>query len=76
MTLSRKLSAGFLGFSLALHMCGSVDVYGFQSKSDHYFKREDAKRTPFSDRHSWDMERKCMTLLRSHADLTHVLRFH
>jgi hypothetical protein len=72
----RKLSAGFLGVTLALHLCGTVDVYGFQSGSDHYYKRHDEKRTPFSERHSWDRERKCMSLLKGQQELQRVVRFH
>ena len=71
----RKLSTGFLGLSLALHLCGKVDVYGFESSERHYFRRQREARTSFATRHSWQLERRCMDHLRSNKGLRGLVSF-
>eukprot|EP00899_Mesostigma_viride_P018020 jgi/Mesvir1/26219/Mv02401-RA.3 len=37
--MMEKLSGGFYGILLALHICGKVDLYGFTSSEGHYYKK-------------------------------------
>lgn len=67
---SKKLSAGFFGVALALHLCGKVSLYGFGQTEGHYFGKErknkgtmQSKRS-FNARHSWHHERRCFDVLR------------
>ena len=66
-----KLSAGFFGIMLAMHLCAKVSVYGFtQSPLGHYFKKE-KKNKGFSKgrnvlkRHFWEGERACLSALKN-----------
>ena len=65
----RKLSSGFMGIALAMHLCGQVDAYGFEAKDGHYFQRKREARTAFATRHNWQLERQCMGLLRTRKGL-------
>eukprot|EP00899_Mesostigma_viride_P016249 jgi/Mesvir1/24625/Mv26597-RA.1 len=60
-----KLSGGFFGVALALHLCGTVDVYGFSQSDRRYYKktRTMGSREGFITRHNWQMERACLNLL-------------
>ena len=50
-----------LGTLLALHLCGQVDVYGFRNTNNHYYpKFTKNTKTPFEQRHNWDLERECI----------------
>ena len=63
------MSSGFQALALALHVCGTVHVYGFSQGGGHYFAKESARTddTPFELRHPWPLERACL------ADLGHKL---
>ena len=57
----KDTSAGFFGALLALHLCGQVDVYGFRNTNNHYYpKFTKNTKTPFEQRHNWDLERECI----------------
>eukprot|EP00898_Chlorokybus_atmophyticus_P000540 jgi/Chlat1/1487/Chrsp12S02025 len=62
----RKLSAGFMGVALAVHLCGSVDIYGFSESADHYYKKTHRSKTTnkFDNRHNWVYERECLRVLK------------
>ena len=68
---SLKISAGFYGIALALHLCAEVDVYGFNFSSGHYYKKSKHGKRAFDDRHSWAAEHECLRQL-SAAKLPHV----
>lgn len=77
---SKKLSAGFFGIALAMHLCARVTVYGFgQADTGHYFNKERknkgtmVSKRKFDDRHSWEYERKCLTLLKRKARVLPVM---
>eukprot|EP00899_Mesostigma_viride_P028750 jgi/Mesvir1/905/Mv17466-RA.1 len=55
----RKLSAGFLGIVLAAHMCGEVHIYGYSENPAHYYDKIETVK-PFSQRHNWSLERRCL----------------
>eukprot|EP00873_Tetraselmis_striata_P035973 jgi/Tetstr1/456237/TSEL_042999.t1 len=70
-----KMSTGMMGLSLALHLCGKVDLYGFSGGRGHYYQKSAAKRsdaTPFEDRHPWPIERACMRTLSTKLQDVHV----
>ena len=48
-----KMSGGFYGILLALHLCGKVQLYGFGQSNDHYYVkgRKGAGATPFAVLH-------------------------
>eukprot|EP00899_Mesostigma_viride_P016238 jgi/Mesvir1/24615/Mv21930-RA.1 len=60
-----KLSAGFFGVALALHLCGTVDIYGFSQSDRRYYKksRNVGGGHTFALKHNWKMERGCLNLL-------------
>ncbi len=61
-----KLSAGFFGILLSLHVCGHVDVFGFNQGARHYYKKTNSKFMKghaFAGRHKWVWERECMKAL-------------
>ena len=69
----KKLSAGFLGVSLALHLCSSVTLYGYGHDDSHYYLKKwkndlspfaQKSERKFEDRHAWDVERACVRILR------------
>uniref|UniRef100_A0A7S2Z6B7 beta-galactoside alpha-(2,6)-sialyltransferase n=1 Tax=Chloropicon laureae TaxID=464258 RepID=A0A7S2Z6B7_9CHLO len=65
-----KLSAGFFGIVLAMHVCGEVNIFGFSQGERHYYKKGDKKfmkGKPFYTRHRWLYESACMNLLREGA---------
>ena len=71
----KKLSAGFFGAMLAMHVCAKVTLFGFgQSPLGHYYKKEE-KNKGFSrnknpmKRHFWDGERACMQHLRENKNI-------
>ncbi|XRB05953.1 sialyltransferase [Pycnococcus provasolii] len=64
-----KISAGFFGIMLAMHLCAKVSVYGFGvSPLGHYFRKE-AKNKGFNRnkdvtmRHFWNGERACLAAI-------------
>ena len=68
---SVKASAGFFGLVVALHICAEVDVYGFDSGSEHYYKKKRISSKAFAQRHSWAAEQNCIERLRD-AKLPHI----
>ncbi|QDZ24200.1 sialyltransferase [Chloropicon primus] len=65
-----KLSAGFFGIVLAMHVCAEVNIFGFSQGAHHYYKKGDKKfmkGKPFYTRHRWLYESACMNLLREGA---------
>ena len=38
-----KLSAGFFGIILAMHVCAEVNIFGFSQGEHHYYKKGDKK---------------------------------
>lgn len=58
-----KLSGGFFGVTLAMHLCGRVDVYGFDQRDDHYYDKVKQVGSPFAARHAWAYERRCLKQL-------------
>ena len=68
---SVKASAGFFGLAMALHLCGEVDVYGFDSGTSHYYKKRKEGSRAFGERHSWHAEQSCVDTLQQ-AQLPHV----
>eukprot|EP00242_Pyramimonas_sp_CCMP2087_P002567 CAMPEP_0198233248 /NCGR_PEP_ID=MMETSP1445-20131203/116142_1 /TAXON_ID=36898 /ORGANISM="Pyramimonas sp., Strain CCMP2087" /LENGTH=398 /DNA_ID=CAMNT_0043913939 /DNA_START=254 /DNA_END=1451 /DNA_ORIENTATION=+ len=60
-----KMSGGFYGILLALHLCGEVKLYGFGQSNDHYYTkgRKGVGATPFQVRHAWEYEGRCLRLL-------------
>ncbi|KAK3239852.1 glycosyltransferase 29 protein [Cymbomonas tetramitiformis] len=65
-----KMSAGFFGVMIALHLCGEVSIYGFDQSREHYYnknrkihKKELRNLKPFTVRHAWTFERRCLRLL-------------
>ncbi|KAK3243495.1 glycosyltransferase 29 protein [Cymbomonas tetramitiformis] len=61
-----KVSGGFYGVMLALHLCGTLDIYGFEQTPGHYYSKlrpQQGKKTPFEARHAWTYERRCLRLL-------------
>ena len=48
---------------LALHLCGRVDVYGFDQSDGHYYDKVKQVGTPFAARHAWTYERRCLRQL-------------
>ena len=64
-----KLSSGFFGILLAMHLCGEVDIYGFDQSDKHYYTKKNksfmsGKRNQFYNRHKWVWEGKCLGFLR------------
>ena len=65
-----KLSAGFFGIVLAMHVCAEVNIFGFSQGERHYYKKGDKKfmkGKPFYKRHRWLWESACMNKLREGA---------
>mmetsp|Transcript_38224 Transcript_38224/g.83144 ORF Transcript_38224/g.83144 Transcript_38224/m.83144 type:complete len:390 (-) Transcript_38224:132-1301(-) len=60
-----KMSGGFYGILLALHLCGRAHLYGFGQSNDHYYVkgRKGAGATPFAVRHAWEYEGRCLRQL-------------
>eukprot|EP00239_Pterosperma_sp_CCMP1384_P011776 CAMPEP_0197864404 /NCGR_PEP_ID=MMETSP1438-20131217/42646_1 /TAXON_ID=1461541 /ORGANISM="Pterosperma sp., Strain CCMP1384" /LENGTH=195 /DNA_ID=CAMNT_0043482649 /DNA_START=635 /DNA_END=1222 /DNA_ORIENTATION=+ len=60
-----KMSGGFYGIMLAMHLCGKVAIYGFGQTPDHYYQkgRKQAGATPFKVRHAWTYEHRCLSEL-------------
>ena len=61
-----KLSAGFYGVLLALQVCGKVDLYGFGSSNNFYYRKKSSgkwKNKPFRTRHKWKYEGACVKAL-------------
>eukprot|EP00740_Mantoniella_antarctica_P009658 CAMPEP_0181382978 /NCGR_PEP_ID=MMETSP1106-20121128/21078_1 /TAXON_ID=81844 /ORGANISM="Mantoniella antarctica, Strain SL-175" /LENGTH=423 /DNA_ID=CAMNT_0023502535 /DNA_START=89 /DNA_END=1361 /DNA_ORIENTATION=- len=58
-----KLSGGFYAVALAMHLCGRVDVYGFDQHDEHYYDKVKQVSSPFAARHAWTYERRCLKLL-------------
>mmetsp|Transcript_20206 Transcript_20206/g.48144 ORF Transcript_20206/g.48144 Transcript_20206/m.48144 type:complete len:98 (+) Transcript_20206:1000-1293(+) len=64
----RKPSGGFLGVFLALRLCASVAVYGFDQGSTYYFMkgfqklvtRTGVKMQSMRGRHAWEQEKRCL----------------
>ena len=81
-------SNGFTGIVYALHMCATVDVYGFSFGAGYYFTKFKGKpngwgrpgkglsppRKALETRHSWTKERDCLALLAE--ELPDVVRVH
>jgi len=69
----KKVSAGLFGAIVAMHLCGSVDLYGFTQSDQHYYDkvmRTDRNWTTF---HLWELERHC---LRSYASVVPGVEAH
>lgn len=62
------LSGGFFAVQLALHLCGRVDVYGFDQHDEHYYDKVKQMGTPFAARHAWVYERRCLKQLASSGE--------
>eukprot|EP00899_Mesostigma_viride_P008303 jgi/Mesvir1/17474/Mv08748-RA.1 len=59
-----KMSTGFTGIVLALHLCHKVDIYGFSQGTGYYYpKRPTHGLTAWSDRHPWEVETSCLRML-------------
>ena len=58
-----KLSGGFYAVMLALHLCGSVDVYGFDQHDLHYYDKVKQTGAAFAARHAWTYEKRCIKQL-------------
>lgn len=63
--IKKDTSAGFFGVLLALHMCGSIDIYGFTQSSRHYFHKVTKSKSSFGEKHSWRLERQCLAVISS-----------
>ncbi|XRA98609.1 CMP-N-acetylneuraminate-beta-galactosamide-alpha-2,3-sialyltransferase 2 [Pycnococcus provasolii] len=81
-------SNGFTGIVYALHMCATVDVYGFNFGAGYYFTKFKGKpngwgrpgkglsppRKALATRHSWTKERDCLATLSE--QLPNVVKVH
>eukprot|EP00899_Mesostigma_viride_P024393 jgi/Mesvir1/5138/Mv15284-RA.1 len=72
-----KMSGGFFGIAMALHLCASVDVYGFDSSESHYYDKQEKKVLsrrlrlgfikPWAKKHNWLTEARCREILEKGA---------
>jgi len=70
-----KMSTGMIGLTLAMHLCGKVDLYGFSGGRGHYYQKTAAARsdsTPFAERHPWQIEKSCISHLSTKLRDVHV----
>ena len=63
-----KMSTGFIGIALALHLCSKVTLYGFESgagANEHYYNKTTSrsKLTDWHIRHPWKLERDCLKII-------------
>ena len=63
--VKKDCSAGFFGVLTALHLCGTVDIYGFTQSSRHYFPKHTRSKSSFGEKHSWRLERACLAVISS-----------
>lgn len=60
----RRISAGFYGVLLSLHLCTKVYILGFGGDAHYYpHKRSGNVDKPWGVRHHWTLERNCLTRL-------------
>jgi len=60
-----KWSSGFMGIALAVNLCASVSLYGFDFGSGYYFPKEHRKKDNkgVAAGHPWALERNCTRAL-------------
>eukprot|EP00899_Mesostigma_viride_P018271 jgi/Mesvir1/26445/Mv16125-RA.1 len=69
----QKLSGGFMGIAMAMHLCGKIDIYGFSESEIHYYDKnmEVGQAHDFKERHNWNYEHACIRQL-SHGSMARV----
>ena len=71
-----KMSTGFIGVALALHLCGRVTLFGFSPAAavgaDGHYYNKTASRTAleWEIRHPWHLERDCLALVGKNPRVT------
>jgi len=63
-----KISSGYYGILLALHLCGEVNVFLFDGTNKHYYKKVVYGSQAFVARHQWEAERICQQTVLSKLD--------
>ena len=60
-----KMSTGFIGISLALHLCKKVTLYGFQASGvGHYYNKTGTRGlADWHIRHPWKLEKDCTKVI-------------
>lgn len=59
-----KMSTGFAGVALALHLCDEVSLFGFNSSDGHYYDKAPTHGiSRWERRHPWQVERSCLRTL-------------
>eukprot|EP00958_Prasinococcus_capsulatus_P029013 scaffold7243_cov394-Prasinococcus_capsulatus_cf.AAC.8 len=59
-----KMSTGFQGILLAMHLCQRVAVFGIRQGTDYYYdKKATADHKSWSKRHPWSHEFRCLQQL-------------
>ena len=63
-----KMSTGFIGIALALHLCSKVTLYGFEAgagDNGHYYNKTNTRGlSDWHIRHPWQLESDCIAVLK------------